>query len=174
MSSDYSWDQTFLNLFDRCVARYQRGDADFTKYYSAADLEFLRSVGYKPRELFDFVEDFVDGGEPSRETALLVAAVRRDYFLHVQKGVASATEMQESALPARDATLAGIPWLPRIIQKARNKLRGENCPDIMFSCGGDRRFLREFGIHPADFLRVVWAAREDDQKIVEYVKQRTR
>ena len=41
----------------------------------------------------------------------------------------------------------------------------------MFCCGGDRNFLREHGnIHPADFLRVVWAADKDESKIAAYVK----
>jgi hypothetical protein len=168
--ADYTWEQSFLTLFDRCVARYQRGDADFTGYYTPEDLSFLTSIGYKPRELFDFVEDLVDGGEPSRESALLIAAVRRDYFLHVQQGTPSPKEMLENALPARDAELGGILWLPRIIQKAQNKLRGENCPDIMYCCGGDRRFLREYDIHPADFLRVVWAARDDTDEILAFVR----
>jgi hypothetical protein len=39
----------------------------------------------------------------------------------------------------------------------------------MYSCGGDRAFLKKVDIHPADFLREVWAARDDDRKIIEYV-----
>ena len=30
--------------------------------------------------------------------------------------------------------------------------------------------VRRVKIHPADFLRVVWAARDDDQKIIAYVR----
>lgn len=171
---EFSWDQTFLALFDRCVRHYQQGDADPLRWYSATDHRFLRSIGCKPREFADFVEDFAGGGEPTPGTALLVAAVRRDYFRHIQQGVASTVEREADTLPARDATLAGIPWLPRILQKARNKLRGENSPDIMFCCGGDRRFLKDFDIHPADFLRLVWEAGEEDQPILNYLQQRTR
>jgi hypothetical protein len=40
----------------------------------------------------------------------------------------------------------------------------------MYSCGGDRAFLHQHDIHPADFLRVVWAARGDHGKIAAYVK----
>lgn len=170
--SDFAWDQSFLDLFDRCVTRYRRGDTDFSSYYGKDDLAFLRGIGYKPRELFDFVEDFVDDGTPSREAALMIASVRRDYFLHMQGGVPSERLMTEPELPARDAELGGIPWLPRIIQKARNKLRGENDPDIMYSCGGDRRFLREFDIHPADFLRVVWSVGDKDDRILDFVRSR--
>lgn len=165
-----NWDDTFLALFDRCAERYRRGDADFKSYYSENDLAFLASIGCKPREFFDFVEDHVDGGEPAPHTALLVAAVRRDYFLHVQNGNPSTKEMTSEELPGRGSELDGIVWLPRILQKARNKLRGENCPDIMYGCGGDRAFLSRHDLHPADFLRVVWAAGEDEKRVIAFVR----
>jgi hypothetical protein len=40
----------------------------------------------------------------------------------------------------------------------------------MFSCGGDRNFLRTQDIAPADFLRAVWAAHGDQDKVLEYVR----
>ena len=170
--SEYTWNETFLGLFERCRTRYRQGDGDFRNFYGKEDLAFLNSIGCKPREFFDYVEDNVDGGEPGPTTALLVASVRRDYFLHVQKGQPSAKEMRTNELPDRQAELDGIPWLPRILQKARNKLRGENCPDIMYGCGGDRAFLSRHDIHPADFLRVVWAAGDDDTRVVDFVRGR--
>ena len=170
--TDYTWNEHFLDLFDRCRARYRGGDRDFRNYYSKEDQAFLAAIGCKQREFFDFVEDNVDGGEPGPATALLVASVRRDYFIHVQMGVPSMKEMQTHELPGRQEELDGIPWLPRILQKARNKLRGENCPDIMYGCGGDRAFLSRHDIHPADFLRVVWAAGDDDNRVVEFVRRR--
>jgi hypothetical protein len=79
-------------------------------------------------------------------------------------------EISHHDLPGRGNELGGLPYLPRIITKARAKLRGELDPDLMFGCGGDRSFLRKHGdIHPADFLRHVWAARDNDQAIVDYV-----
>jgi hypothetical protein len=39
----------------------------------------------------------------------------------------------------------------------------------MFGCGGDRAFLMACDVHPADFLRHVWAAGEDDTKIIALV-----
>ena len=170
--SEYTWNETFLGLFERCRTRYRAGDRDFRNYYSKEDQAFLASIGYKPRELFDFVEDNVDGGEPGPTTTLLIASVRRDYFLHVQKGRPSEKEMQPHELPDRQAELDGIQWLPRILQKARNKLRGENSPDIMYGCGGDRAFLTRHDIHPADFLRVVWAAGDDETRVVDFVRRR--
>lgn len=167
----YTWDTTFMELFERCRERYRGGDTDFRGYYTDSDRMFLAGIGCKPREFFDFVEDDVDTGEPGPNAALLIAAARRDYFIHVQRGVPSPKEMQSDELPTRQAELDGIAWLPRILQKARNKLRGENSPDIMYCCGGDRDFLGRHDIHPADFLRVVWAAGEDDARVVEFVRR---
>ncbi len=71
-----TWNDRFLDLFERCVKRYRAGDTDFTGYYGApADAALLAEIGYKPREFFDFVEDFCEEGTPSPSTALLVAAV---------------------------------------------------------------------------------------------------
>jgi len=166
-----TWNDTFLALFDRCLGEYTAGNKDFNSYYSEADLSFLQSIGYKPRELFDFVEDFGDDGEPTRSTALLIAAVRRDYFYVVQGGVASTTEITRDELPTFGDLLGDIGYLPRILKKARAKLAGELDPDMMFGCGGDRKFLRTHGgIHPADFLRNVWACGEDDEQVLAYVK----
>ena len=52
-----TWNERFMELFRRCVERYHGGDSEFDNYYSKEDREFLREIGYKPRELFDFVED---------------------------------------------------------------------------------------------------------------------
>lgn len=165
------WNDTFLDLYDRCLEKYKAGDSDYNTYYSDSDLSFLSSIGYKPRELFDFVEDNGDGGVPTRSTALLVAAVRRDYLTVVQDGAKSSHEISKSDLPAFDEELDGIAYLPRIIAKATAKLKGELNPDIMYGCGGDRKFLKNNGNIPmADFLRNLWAADGDQQKVADYVK----
>ena len=169
---DMPWNQRFLDLFARCSARYSAGDRDWNGYYNAEDLALLSSIGYRQREFFDFVEDFGDAGDPPPSTALLVAAVRRDYFLTIQNGVTSGEVLRPGDLPTVGDAIAGIHYLPRVIAKARAKLRGELDPDIMFCCGGDRKFLREHGgIHPADFLRQVWLAGDHDLKIVEFVRR---
>ncbi|MFN0128891.1 MAG: hypothetical protein ACKV19_19645 [Verrucomicrobiales bacterium] len=167
----FTWQDPFLALFDRCLARYRAGEADWTTYYSEADLGFLASIGYQPREFFDFVEDYGDGAPLPAAAALLVASARRDYFLVVQGGRASGTFLPADRLPAKsDASLGSRPYFARLLKKARLKLRGELDPEIMFGCGGDRNFLMECDIHPADFLRHVWAAGDDDAKVVAMVE----
>lgn len=173
MTTDsYTWATQFRALFDRCIAKYKGGETEPAAWFTPDDLEFLRSIGCKPRELFDFVDDHVNGAgeEPSAETALLVAAARRDYFLVEQKGVARPRTINPAELPAKTAEMEGIVWLPRIIAKAEAKLRGEMDPDTMFGCGGDRAFLSRHHLHPADFLRVVWSARGDSAKVLKFVK----
>ncbi len=170
---NFTWQDTFLALFDKGLARYRGGDTNWQGYFSDEDQAFLSSIGYQPREMFDFIEDFGDGAPLPPAAALLVAAVRRDYFLVVQDGQKSGTFTAAADLPPKpDDSLAGIPYFARILKKARLKLRGELDPEIMFGCGGDRRFLIACDIHPADFLRHVWAAGDDDQKVVALVKAR--
>lgn len=167
----HSWDQNFKALFDRCVQAHRGGNTNQNLWYSADDKAFLGSIGCTPQEFFDFVDDHVrysDG--PSFETALLIAAARRDYYTAVQRGMASAHRVDPTTLPAKTASVEGISWLPRLIVKARAKLCGEMDPDTMYGCGGDRAFFAQHKLHPADFLRVVWAAGDDDKRIIDYVK----
>ena len=165
------WNDHFLDLFSRSVKRYRSGDKHFQSYYEDEDLELLRTIGYRKREFFDFVEDFCDEDLPSPTTALLVAAVRRDYFQVVMKGEVVPATVTSENIPTFGDALEGIYYLPRILAKARGKLEGRLDPDLMFGCGGDRKFLREHrDIHPADFLRQVWSAGDDDSKIAAWVR----
>jgi hypothetical protein len=168
------WNDTFLVLFDRCVVHYRGGNENFETYYTPDDLAFLDSIGCRGREFFDFVEDFCEDSAPSAATALLVAAVRRDYFLDVQEGTPSTDpDLTRDNVPSFGEELAGMHYLPRILAKARAKLRGTLDPDLMYGCGGDRNFLRKHGdIHPADFLRQVWAAGDKDRQVADWILNR--
>ena len=171
MMNNSTWHTAFRTLFDRCTALHRAGKTDFTLWFTAADKSFLASIGYREQEFFDFVDDHCRyGPEPTFETALLVAAVRRDFLRTVQHGKTSDKIVAPSALPAKSASVGGMTWLPRLLAKAHAKLRGEMDPDTMYGCGGDRAFFAEHDIHPADFLRQVWAAHDDDAKVVAWVK----
>jgi hypothetical protein len=168
---NYIWAERFKQIYDAAVLRYNNGTQSAKELFSKEEVEFLASIGCTAQELFDFVEDFCRGGEPIYSDVLLVTAVRRDYFLNVQHGKHSSHVIDSAALPAKSAPLGGIPWLPRIIEKAKAKLRGEMPPELMYGCGGDRPFLRGVNIHLADFLRFVWEVNGDEQKILAYVKE---
>lgn len=169
--SQYRWHHEFKQLFILALERYRVGERNPAQFFTAGQQADLAAIGMKAQELYDFVEDHAkNDGDPDWETVLLVAAARRDYLLTVQHGTTSTHTVSIDDLPPKDAALAGIPWLPRLIKKAEAKLRGEMSADFMFGCGGDRNFFRANHLHPADFLRHVWAANGDEQKVVEYVK----
>jgi hypothetical protein len=168
---NYNWPKAFRELFEDGLDAYRAGNRDADTMFNETHRELLDALGATPQEIFDFVEDTFHGGEPGFETTLLVTAVRREYFLGVQKFQRSPRIIDMDKLPPKSAQLGGIEWLPRIIEKARAKLRGEMPVDLMYCCGGDRAFLREHGIHAADFLREVWAAGEDAQRILDFVRQ---
>ncbi len=170
--NDQTWDTTFRELFERCAKLHQGGDTRAVNWFTEADKTFLDGIGYTSQEFFDFVDDHCRYGAegPSLETSLLVAAVRRDFFRVVQNGQRSEKIVPPSALPPKAAAVDGMPWLPRLLVKARAKLHGEMDPDTMYGCGGDRAFFEQHKLHPADFLRVTWAAGDDDQKIIDFAK----
>lgn len=170
--NNQTWDTTFRELFERCAKLHRGGDSRGEKWFTAADKAFLDSIGHTQQEFFDFVDDHCRYGAegPTLETALLVAAVRRDYFKTIMHGQRSGKIVPPGELPPKPAMVDGIAWLPRLIVKARAKLKGEMDPDTMYGCGGDRAFFTQHQIHPADFLRVTWAAGDDDRKIIDFVK----
>jgi len=166
-----TWEQTFSQLFEASVKKYQAGHQKAAGLLDEKDATFLSTIGYTIQEFFDFVEDYARGGEPTLETALKIAAVRRDYFLNEQGGVRSKHVIDMDKLPSKDAQVDGIGWLPRLIPKAEAKLRGEMPPDLMYGCGGDRRFFRENKIDPAELLRVTWTASGNHAEIIAWVKK---
>lgn len=170
--NEYDWPVRFREVYDAGTERYRKGERNPQRLFSKAELEFLASTGCSAQEIFDFIDDFAGYGEPVFETVLLTTAVRRDYFRLVQNGVPSGKQVDMDALPAKTDAVDGIEWLPRIIEKARAKLRGEMPADLMYGCGGDRPFLRGVNVELAEFLRLVWLCGEDNRRIVEYVKNR--
>ena len=168
---NYNWPKTLRELFEDGLEAYRVGKQDAQSMFNDKQCEFIEAIGATPQEIFDFVEDTTYGGEPGFETTLLITAVRREYFFSVQKGQRSSRLIDMDKLPPKNAPLGGIEWLPRIIEKAHAKLRGEMPPDLMYGCSGDRAFLREHGIHAADFLREVWAAGSDLNRILGFVRK---
>ena len=170
--SEYDWPIEFRKVYDAGTQRYNAGERTPQKLFSKRELEFLASIGCSAQELFDFIDDLARYGEPAYETVLLTTGVRRDYFRLVQNGVPSGKQIDMDALPSKKDEVDGIAWLPRLIEKARAKLRGEMPPDLMYGCGGDRPFLREMNVELAEFLRLVWMSGDDNRRIIDYVKKR--
>lgn len=171
MANHNQWADEFRTLFAEGVKRYRAGQREVSVFFLPEELAFLATIGATAQEIFDFVEDYANGGDPTFETVLLITAVRRDYFLNVQDGKKSDTMRDPATFPAKTEELDGVTWLPRIIEKARTKLRGELPPETMYGCGGDRPFAKRNKFHLADFLRRVWEAGDDTAAIVAFVKE---
>jgi hypothetical protein len=170
----YDFQRKFREVYERALATYKAGAKDADALISRADLTFVHSYGGRAQDFFDYAEDATNAGEPDFETALLIEMVRRDYFLTIQRGVPSPFLLLEEKMPAKTDAVRGIEWLPRIIPKAKAKLRGELPGNLMYCCGGDRRFFQAHDIHPAEFLRVVWAWEDRDARIIDWVEARAK
>lgn len=166
------WVQLFRSAYERTKRAYEDGAGTPSACISEADRRFLGEIGCSPQELFDLVEDDVTVGEPGLEQATRITQVRWEYFQQVEKGRAPERMRRMAEFPAPGEALGGIPWLPRIIAKARGKLRGELPPELMYCCGGDRHFLHEHGLQPDAFLRAVWKAGDRDAEVLEFVRRR--
>ena len=165
------WSEQFRAVYDRALSAFRSGRSSVATLCDSADTAFLLSSGCSVQELYDFVEDAVDYGEPDLATVLDVQRIRRDYFLGVLRGEWTGQVVPMSALPLKTDAVDGIAWLPRLIVKARLKLRGELSPDTMYGCGGDRPFLRRMGLTLPGFLERVRDCGDDDLAIVEAVKR---
>lgn len=164
----YSWTATYGEIYHKGMDAYRSGNKDFNTWYNEEEKAFLAGIGCSLQEIFDLVEDNVVGGEPDFGTALLLAGLRREYFLEKQKGE-QLDELDSATLPPKNEEVEGIRWLPRIIEKAKRKLTGQMDADLMYSCGGDRAFLKKYDFHPAEFLTLVRDSK-DDQEVIDAVK----
>ncbi len=173
--NNYSFHKHFRAVYDRARAAFDKGAGDAASLLDAADVAFLKSIGGRAQDMFDYVEDAANyDGEPDFETALMIEAARRDYFLTVQNGESSGRVVDAATLPSKSETVRGIEWLPRMIPKARAKLHGELPDSLMFCCAGDRKFLKEHDIHPAEFLRAIWAFEDDTGKLIDWIEHRSK
>ena len=171
--SNYDYQQTLRAIWEKAVTLYEAGNRESGTYFDADEAAFLASIGHSAQEVYDFAEDRVNYGEPDCETFLLVAALRRHYFLNVMKGVKSDVIVDTGDLPPKTDAIRDIEWLPRLMPKARAKLRGEMSDDLMYGCGGDRKFFKLHDIHPAEFLAFVMDHFEDDEAIIDFVAARS-
>jgi hypothetical protein len=168
----YDFAKKFHALFEQAVARYSSGKRGADKFFSTDELAFLAVNGLTAQHLYDYAEDRNNYGDPDAGTALAIESVRRDYFLNVQGGRALTVVLDDSTLPPKSAAVNGIAWLPRLLPKARAKLRGELPASLMFCCGGDRAFFQQHDIYPAEFLSAIWRYGDDDAAMVDWVARR--
>ena len=168
----YDFAQKFHSLYDKAVGLYAKGQRGADTFFLPEEKAWLAANGLTAQNLYDYAEDENGSQEPGYDRALGIELIRRDYFLLEQGGKPSPKVLNEADLPAKTASVKGIEWLPRIIPKARAKLRGELTPSLMYCCGGDRRFFKTNDILPSEFLAVIWKFEKDDGAVVDWVAHR--
>lgn len=168
------WKTEFRNVWDRAIAAWKAGRKTARTMFEPADVAFLATIGCSTQELFDFVDDSLDYDDVDFETVLAVTVIRREYFLGVMHGKPTGRVVEMSELPAKSAEFDGIAWLPRLIVKARTKLRGEMNPDLMYGCAGDRPFLRKHRMTLPGFLQLVREKGDNDRAIIDALKAASR
>jgi hypothetical protein len=170
----YDFPIQFRALYDQAVALYAKGQRDAKTFFDNEQTAWLASNGITPQHIYDYAEDENQGGEPGIGHAVLIESARHNYFTNVQHGVRSTVVLDESKMPAKGDAAKGIEWLPRIIPKAKAKLKGELPDSLMYCCGGDRRFFKAHDILPSEFLGVVWRNGDNDAAIIDWVVARSR
>ncbi|HMD61501.1 MAG TPA: DUF5069 domain-containing protein [Opitutaceae bacterium] len=170
----YDFPAQFRALYDQAVSLYSKGGRGAATYFDKAQVAWLAGNGITPQYMYDYAEDEVSSGEPGFGHAIAIELCRRSYFLDVQGGKPSGVVLDESTMPAKTDSVRGIEWLPRIIPKGKAKLRGELPENLMYCCGGDRRFFKANNILPAELLGVLWRNGDDDKATVEWVAARAK
>jgi hypothetical protein len=172
--NNFDFPRDFLKLYDHAVALYRSGQRGPDTFFTADENAWLAANGITPQHLYDYAEDHSGyDGEPGPGNALTIETMRRNYFLNAQQGHPSRTVLDETKLPAKTDAVRGIEWLPRLLPKAKAKLRGELPSSLMFCCGGDRNFFKTHDILPAEFIGLVWRHENDDDAIVDWVVRRS-
>ena len=169
---NYTFAEQLHTLYTKACKQYAAGQRGAEKYFNSTETAFLTANGITAQNLYDYAEDETGGGEPGWDKAIAIEMIRRDYFLNVQDGKSSGKIIDETKMPAKADAIKGISWLPRIIPKAKAKLRGELPASLMYCCGGDRHFFQEHDLNPAEFLSMVWRNENNDAAIVDWVVKR--
>jgi hypothetical protein len=169
---NFNYQRELVQIWEKGVKLYEEGHTSPDTFPITDELPFLQSIGLNKMDIFDYVEDWICEGTPDLATFLLIHDARRDFFLEDQNSVHSTVKLNSETLPGKNDEIEGIVWLPRVIVKAKAKLKGELPPETMFCCGGDRAFFKRNDIHPVEFLRIVQKAKDDDLVIINWVLNR--
>lgn len=167
----YELTTSLQRLWAKAESLYRDGNRKPDEYFNSEESQILSSLGLNVMDVYDYVEDFLSSGDPDFATFVLVSAEKVFFIREELGGQPSSHRIAEESLPPKKEEVDGIAWLPRILVKAKGKLRGELPPEIMYGCGGDRRFLRDHEIHPAEFLRRVRYS-SDDREVIDWVVSR--
>jgi len=167
----YTFHSRLKEIWQKGYDNYQAGGREPGAYLTEEDQEFLNAIGANQQDVYDFTDDYIRYGGPDWETFWSVQSIRFNYFKLVMKSQPGTYIRPNDEYTPKNAELNGIRWLPRIIEKAQHKLRGELNPDVMYECGGDRQFLADHNLHPAEFLQLVWLNFDNPEAIAAYLEE---
>lgn len=111
----YNYQKTLQAVWQKAVDLYRSGNEDAKTYFNEQELDFLDLIGASAQEIFDFAEDFVDGGEPDFTTVAMIHDVRRAYLREQQQGNTSKAMLDPSTLPAKDSHIPLLPFINGIL-----------------------------------------------------------
>lgn len=167
----YEITKVLSKLWEKSVQLHREGNKSPDTHFSIEEKSELSSLGLGVMDVYDYTEDFVSSEDPDYGTFLLINMERVLYFQEVLQQKPATAQLTGDDLPPKTAAVNDIEWLPRILAKARGKLEGTLSDEIMYGCGGDRRFLRSCGIHPVELLRKV-SREPDDKQVILWVESR--
>ena len=167
----YTFHTRLKEIWQKGYDDYQAGGRKPGAYLTDEDQAFLAEIGANQQDVYDATDDFIRYGGPDWESFWSMQTIRFNYFQLVMEGQPGTYIRPLAEYTPRQAELNGIPWLPRIIEKAKDKLRGELEPDVMYCCGGDRDFFQKHNLHPTEFLQLVWINFDDPQAIAAYLEE---
>ena len=167
----YTFQKRLKEIWQKGYDDYQAGGREPGAYLTEEDQSFLAEIGANQQDVYDATDDCIRYGGPDWETFLAVQVLRFNYFKLIMKGQPGTYIRPIDEYTPKQAEINGIPWLPRIIEKAQHKLRGELEPDVMYGCGGDRDFFQKHNLHAAEFLQLVWNNFDDPQAIAAYLEE---
>ena len=131
----HSFHTELSRIWQISVDLYRRGNNSAEDFPIANELPILSGWGLNKMDVFDYVEDWCLHEEPDLITFVLVHYERWNFFVHEQKSELSSNRLDPSSLPPKTEDAAGIIWLPRILPKARAKLREnylhQSCMDVV-------------------------------------------
>ena len=148
------WNDKFMTMFRSAVARFHaQPQTQADRFFLPEECKFLSEIGYTEPEMYAYINAYATKGDPSPTTILLIAAMRRSFFIVSQRGIfGNAKPVSEEDLPAETDDYQGIAYLPRMIRKAEAKLHGTLGEGLMYYCDRDREFLRSHDPPVCGFL----------------------
>ena len=117
-TDEYLWSHEFKKVHEAACGRFAEGRRG-VDVVNDDEKAFLLSIGCRPYEFYDFIEDFHKYGEPDYGTVLLITAARRDYFLYMQDGEWIDERLPMDGLPRKPPRLPDFAGCRALLKKRR-------------------------------------------------------